>query len=187
MTNPTIDTILSRRSIRKYESRPVEEDMIELILKCAQFAPSGQNGQAWHFTVVTNRDLLNRISAKNKEIFLKGTDEKFRKMAEDPNYDSFRGSPMAIIVSGEESDKNALADCANAVENMTLAAHSLGLGSCYLVSFRAALVAPDGGHFLKELGIPAGFVPMLGLALGYGNEVLGERAPRRANTINFVR
>lgn len=187
MTNPTIETILSRRSIRKYETRPVEDGKIELILKCGQFAPSRQNGQTWHFTVVTNRDLLNRISAKNKEIFLNSTDEKFRKMAEDPNYDSFRGSPMAIIISGEESEKNAMADCANAVENMTLAAQSLGLGSCYLISFRTALAAADGGHFLKELGIPEGYVPLLGLALGYGCETLGERAPRRANTINYVR
>lgn len=187
MINPTIETILSRRSIRKYEARPVEDEKIELILKCGQFAPSRQNGQAWHFTVVTNRDLLNRISAKNKEIFLNSSDEKFRKMAEDPNYDSFRGSPMAIIVSGEGDEKRSMADCANAVENMTLAAHSLGLGSCYLISFRTALLEEDGGHFLKELGIPEGFVPMLGLALGYGCETLGERAPRRENTINFVR
>jgi nitroreductase len=185
--NPTIETILSRRSIRKYESRPVEEEKIELILKCGQFAPSRQNGQTWHFTVVTNRDVLNRISAKNREIFLKSPDEKFRKMAEDPNYDSFRGSPMAIIVSGEGGENNAMADCANAVENMTLAAHSLGLGSCYLVSFRTALLAADGKPFLVELGIPEGYVPLLGLALGYGCETLGERAPRRAGTINRVR
>jgi nitroreductase len=187
MTNPTIDTILSRRSIRSYESRPVEDEKIALILKCGQYAPSGQNGQAWHFTVVTNRDLLTRISAENKKIFINGADEKFRKMASDPNYDSFRGSPMAIIVSGEMSDKSAIADCANAVENMTLAAHSLGLGSCYLLSFRTTLMTPEGAHFLEELGIPEGFSPLLGLSLGYGNEVLGERAPRRENTINFVK
>ena len=187
MHNPTIETILSRRSIRKYEPRPVEDEKIELILKCGQFAPSRQNGQAWHFTVVTNRGLLNRISARNKIIFLNSPDEKFRKMVEDPHYDSFRGAPLAIIVSGEGDEKRSMADCANAVENMTLAAHSLGLGSCYLISFRTALLAADDGALLKELGIPEGFVPMLGLALGYGDEVLGERAPRRENTVNFVR
>jgi nitroreductase len=187
MTNPTIDTILSRRSIRKFESRPVEEDKIALILKCGQFAPSAQNKQSWHFTVVTNRDVLNRISAENKKILIDSPEEFFRKMAADPNYDSFRGSPMAIIISGEKSDNKAVVDCANAVENMALAAHSLGLGCCYLVSFRVALEAPENAHLVKELGIPEGFAPLLGLSLGYGNEIPGERAPRRENTINFVK
>ncbi len=187
MTNPTIETILSRRSIRKFESKLIEEEKIALILKCGQFAPSAQNKQSWHFTVVTNRAMLNRITAENKKILINSPEEFFRKMAADPNFDSFRGAPTVIIASGEISDNKTVVDCANAVENMALAAHSLGLASCYLVSFRIALEAPENAALVKELGIPEGFAPLLGLSLGYGNETLGERAPRRENTINFVR
>jgi nitroreductase len=184
--NETIQTILSRRSIRSYEPTPVEREKIDLILECGQFAPSGINRQPWHFTVVTNRKLLDKISAENKRILLQSPDEATRARAMDPNFDNFRGAPMAIIVSGDPTGRNTMADCANAMENMALAATSLGLGSCYIASFRLAMEQPEGTFLLDELKIPQGFIPMFALALGYGNEVLGPRATRRENTITFI-
>jgi nitroreductase len=184
--NETIQTILTRRSIRSYEARSVESEKIELILKCGQFAPSGINRQPWHFTVVTNRKLLDKISGENKKVLLQSPDEATRARAQDPAFDSFRGAPMAIIVSGDTTGRNTMADCANAMENMALAATSLGLGSCYIASFKIAMEQPEGAFLLEELKIPQGYIPMFALALGYGNEVLGERAARKENTITFI-
>ena len=186
MTNETIQTILSRRSIRSYEAKPVEREKIDLILQCGQFAPSGMNRQPWHFTVVTNRKLLDEISNANREILLRSPDEGTRFRAQDPNFDSFRGAPMAIIVSGDPSGRNTMGDCANAIENMALAATALGLGSCYLASFKLAMEQPEGAFLLEKLMIPQGYIPMFALSLGYGNEVLGERAPRKENAITFI-
>jgi nitroreductase len=184
--NETIQSILGRRSIRSYESTPVEKEKISIILQCAQYAPSGMNRQPWHFTVITDRRLLDKITAENKKILLESPDEFWRLRAQDPKFDSFRGAPVAIIVSGENGGRYAVADCANAVENMAIAAYSLGLGSCYIASFKHALEHPDGAYLLDELRIPEGYLPLYALALGYGNEVLGERAPRRENTITFI-
>lgn len=184
--NETIKNILTRRSIRSYESRPVEREKIQLILKCGLFAPSAVNRQPWHFTVITNRQVLDRISAANRQVLLQSPDPAVRERAKAQGFDSFRGAPMAIILSGQEEAKYAAADCANAIENMALAAHSLGLGSCYLGSFKLAMESPEGVYLLKDLGIPEGYKPYYALSLGYGNEVLGERAPRRENTVTYI-
>lgn len=184
--NETIKSILERRSIRSYDLRPVEKEKIETILKCGQFAPSAMNRQPWHFTVITDRKVLDRISEANRQVFLQSDDEQVRERAKDPGFDNFRGAPMAIFVSGDREAKYAPADCANAVENMALAAYSLGLGSCYIASFRHALERPEGAHLLKELKIPEGYQPLYALSLGYGNETLGERAPRRENTVTYI-
>jgi nitroreductase len=184
--NEIIKTILSRRSIRSYAPTPVEREKIELILQCAQYAPSGMNRQPWHFTVVTDRSLLDKISAENKKVLLQSPDEATRARGLDPDFDSFRGAPMAIIVSGDQTGRNTMADCANAVENMALAATALGLGSCYIASFKIAMEQPEGAFLIKELKIPEGYFPMYALSLGYGNEILGPRQPRKENAITFI-
>ena len=172
--------------MRSYETTPVEREKIDIILKCGQYAPSGMNRQPWHFTVVTDRSLLDHISEENKKILLQSPKEEVRQRALDPKFDSFRGAPMAIIVSGDKEAVYATADCANAIENMAIAAHSLGLGSCYLASFKIAMEKPEGAFLLGELQIPKGYIPLYALALGYGNEVLGERQPRKENAITFI-
>ena len=184
--NDTISSILGRRSIRSYETAPVEKEKIEIIIECGLFAPSAMNRQPWHFTVISDRKVLDRISAANRQVLLQSGDEQVRERAKDPDYDNFRGAPMAIVVSGHREAKFAAADCANAIQNMALAAYSLGLGSCYLASFKIAMEKPEGAYLLKELKIPEDFEPMYALSLGYGNETLGERAPRLENTVTYI-
>ncbi len=186
--NETIKSILKRRSVRCYKKTPIERKKIDLILKCGQYAPSGMNCQPWHFTVVTNRKVLDKISAENKRILLKSESEKEKKIASEKDFDNFRGAPMAIIVSGENNAKYALADCANAVENMAIAAYSLGLGSCYLASFKVFLDDPSGHYLLDELKIPKNYTPLYALAIGYEDKTgLRERKSRRENTITFIK
>jgi len=184
--NETITSILARRSVRSYEQKPVESEKIAAILECAQYAPSARNLQPWHFTVITSRAMLDRISAENRKILLASPDEMARKTASDPGFDSFRGAPMAVIVSGRRDAAYAAGDCANAVENMAVAACSLGLGSCYLGSFKMCLESPQGAGLLQELKIPEGYAPLYALSIGYGNEKLGDRASRLPNTITFI-
>ncbi len=184
--NETIQTILKRRSCRGYDKRGVESDKIKVIVECALVAPSARNQQPWHLSVVTNREMLDEITAANKVFIMQSDNEMFKKMASEPGFDVFRNAPMAVIVSGEKDWGYSMADCANAIENMAIAAESLGLNSCYLGSFKNALVAPGGEALCARLGIPETHEPMLALAIGYGNEKLGERQPRRENTVTYV-
>jgi len=163
----------------------VEKEKIAAILECGLYAPSAMNRQPWHFTVVTDRKLLDKISQENRKIMLQSDNEEIRLRAQDPGFDNFRGAPMAIIVSGDRKAVYAPADCANAIENMAVAAYSLGLGSCYLASFKPALEKPEG-DLMKVLKIPQGYAPLYALALGYSSEVLGERAPRREGAVTYI-
>lgn len=183
LMNETIQSILARRSVRSYEAKAVETEKIDLLLECALAAPTGRNLQPWFFSVVSNRELLNRISAANKQIMSEMADEFARTAAAAPNFDSFRGAPLVVFVSGRKDAHLATADCANAVENMAIAASSMGLGSCYLAGFKLALEAPNGGSLIQELQIPEGYAPLYALAVGYSNENPGERPTRNRSLI----
>ena len=185
--NEVIKTILERRSVRKYEDKPVSREDLELLVKCGQYAATGMGIQPWHFTVVTRREVLSRLSEANAAIMLAdpNTPPPVLEMVKSGQFDTYRGAPCAILVSGDKQHSNAVADCANAVENMAIAARSLGLDSCYLASFQVCLNAPTGGPLKEELGIPEGYTPLFALAVGYGAEK-PEAAPRREGTVNWV-
>ena len=60
--NETLKTILTRRSVRSFQSRKIERPDLELILKAATYAPSGMNRQTWQFTAVTDRDEIRKLA-----------------------------------------------------------------------------------------------------------------------------
>jgi Nitroreductase len=184
--NETIKNILERRSIRSYENTQVKDEDLELIVKCGLYAATAIGKQPWHFTVLQNRKLMDKITSVNHDLLLNSPLEAVKAMASQPDFDSWRGAPTAIIVSGDGS-RFATADCANAIQNMAVAAKSLGLGSCYMAAFSPALLHPEHKDFLEALGIPTGYTPIFALAVGYPAETLVSRAPRKENSINYVR
>lgn len=185
--NEVIKTILERRAVRKYEDKPVSREDLELIVRCGQYAATGMGRQPWHFTVVTDPAVLRKITDANAELTL--ADPKapphMKEMAKNGQFDTFRGAPCAILVAGEGTDQSTIADCANAVENMAIAAKSLGLDSCYLASHQVCLNHPSGGPLKELLGIPEGYTPNFALAIGYG-AMNPNPAPRKEGTVNWV-
>ncbi len=184
--NETIKTILARRSVRAYEPRPVPQEDLELIVQCGRFAPTAMGRQPWHFSVVRSRAALDEISVANRNILAGSTDEKVRKMAADPGFDTFRGAPCAILVAGDAANRFSEIDCACAVENMALAAQSLGLSTCVIASFRMAFEQDAEGALARRFQVPAGYRPILALAVGYASEPPAERTARLPDTIHFV-
>jgi len=117
-SNPVIKAIIERRSIRKYSERPVEKSEINLLLKSAMYAPSARNQQPWHFIVIDNRSLLDRI------------------MKVPPYASMLSAASAAILVCGDDqlelSKGYWSVDCAAATQNLLLAAHAMGLGAVWL-------------------------------------------------------
>ncbi len=113
-----IDAILKRRSIRKYSPEPVNKSDVELLLTAAMYAPSARNEQPWHFVVIDDRDLLERIRRVH------------------PYASMLSGAALAILVCGDEhlelSKGYWPVDCSAATQNILLAAHALGLGAVWL-------------------------------------------------------
>ena len=184
--NEVIQTILARRSVRAYTGKKVSDEDLKAIVKCGLYAATAVGRQPWHITVVKDRALLDRISAASKAVLEASGDEEQMKMAREPGFDNFRGAPMALIISGEDAAPRGEVDCANATQNMAVAAWSLGIGSCYIASFRMGMEGPEGPALKGELGIPAGYTPYFALSLGYAAGEQPPRAERRGGTVNIV-
>lgn len=185
--NEVISALLERRSVRVYEDKAVAPKDLETIVNCGRYAATAMGLQPWHFTVITDRNVLRQISAANRQLILAdpNTPPSMRESAGRDDFDSFRGAPAAILVSGVNGEEYTLADCANATENMALAAHGLGLGSCYLGSFKICMNAPGGEKFRKMAGIPDGYIPFFALSVGYAAESPAA-APRKENDVSYV-
>jgi len=116
--NPVIEAIIKRRSIRRYTGKAVNKSDINILLKSAMYAPSARNQQPWHYLVIDDRSLLQRIMEVHP----------YASMLSEAN--------LAILICGDEelelSKGYWSVDCAAATQNLLLAAYSVGLGAVWL-------------------------------------------------------
>lgn len=188
-----IENIKSRRSVRVYLDQPVQKRLIEDILEAARFAPSALNKQPWEFIVITNKNLINELSSAIKKIIkrlflmlpvLKLINKNLRdertiaamqKTAASAKDTVFYNAPAVIFIVTKSRDQWAAADCTLAAENMMLAAHSLGLGSCFIGRVK---VLSLNKKLLRKIGIAPGYTIHAALIFGYPKE-FPKTAPQR--------
>lgn len=149
----TLKAIKTRRSIRRYTSREVSREQVDGLLEAAMYAPSARNEQPWHFVVVTERELLDRL------------------MKAHPYASMLVDAPLAILVCGdtnlEKSKGYWPVDCSAATQNILLAAHAGGLGSVWLGVYpRNERIEAIRSIF----SLPANIQPFSLIALGYPAE-----------------
>ncbi len=168
-----VDIIKTRRSVREYSEKQVSDEDIKFLIDCARFAPSGFNMQPWSFLVVKNKDVMRKISEQGKKSMIpllepmKGASKKaadFLVFLKTKGTSMFYDAPVLIIILGNKSVMTADWDCAMAAQNMMLAAHSKGMGSCWIGGVLPALMDEK---FLKELGAPEGCKAVAPLIFGY--------------------
>lgn len=144
MTNPVLKTIIDRRSVRRFEQTPIEEEKIQAILEAGRWAPSWLNRQPWRFLIITDQNLKQRISEHVPTIFIMG-------MKEAPIC-------IAVCVEPKEDPYHFIEDGAVATQNMALAAQSLGLGSCWIGVFNLKDEKDSAEKKMKEiLNIPKAY------------------------------
>lgn len=153
-----LNTLFSRRSIRKYDQEGVTEDSIKTVLEAAMSAPSAGNQQPWHFIVITDRGTLDMIPSFH------------------PHSLMCREAQAAILVCGDPSlEKHAgywVQDCSAATENLLLAIHAMGLGGVWVGVYpREERI--EG--FRKLLGIPGHVFPFALVPIGHPTE---QKPPR---------
>jgi len=154
MENPVLRAIADRRSIRSYKNGKVTREQLDLLLKAAEEAPSARNLQPWHFSVVQNPALLAEI---NTEVI---------SIAKEDLGNIFHGSETVIFLSYASDSKWGRLDCGIAVENIALAAHSIGLGTVILGRPEPAFSGPRRDYFNKLLKFPQGHVFGIAIAIG---------------------
>ena len=185
--NKTLQTILNRRSIRMFKQEQIKDEELQSILESGRFAPSGMNKQPWHFTVIQNENLLNRVNIFIKESIIKSDNNPMAKRAKAENFSIFYNAPMLIIASGDEKVSTAQFDCTLALGNMFLASESLEIGSCWIHAISVVLNTEQGRALIHELGIPDGYIAFASGAFGYKATESPSPAPRKEGTVNIIK
>lgn len=164
-----IEVLMKRRSTRNFLKKQVPEEILQKILAAGLQAATAMNRQSWHFTVVQDTALLDAISRAVGAVLVDSGVPSLNDRAQDPEFHTFYRAPTVVFVSSDGS-AYSLADCANASQNMTLAATALHLGSCYIGSFVQAFKHEKGKELLDRFSLPVGYRPVFAVALGYGGE-----------------
>ena len=176
--NEVLKNIIERRSIRKFKSEPVARELLEEIAQAGLYAASAMGGQRSIIVEVSNRELRDRISEMNRRIG--GWQEGF---------DPFYGAPAMLVVLAEKGCANRVYDGSLVMGNLMLAAHSLGLGSCWIHRAKEEFETPEGREILRSLGIEGEYEGIGHCAMSTANIRKFRRASRTAflRRVNCVR
>lgn len=164
-----LDALRDRRAVRDYTERKVDEKTIKALLEYAVLAPSSVNSQPWSFVVIQKKSLLEEISNEAKKIML----QNFRWKSEanhvknrtlDPDFNLFYNASTLIIVCANKEEPESEIDCYLACQNLMLAAHALGLGTCPI---GLAWDAIRSEEMKNKLDIPKNYFPLLPIIVGY--------------------
>ena len=185
--NETLKTILNRRSIRKYTQEQIKDEDLQTILEAGEFAPTAMNQQSWHFTVIQNKEMLQKINETCKISFLKSGNKNYEALAKSESFSAFHNAPTLIIVSGDQKAIAPQNDGILALGNMFLAAASLGIGSCWIHATRFLFTTEEGLALKNELGIPENYVFVGSGAFGYKAVEPTAPAPRKEGTVNIIK
>ena len=158
ISNQVLSTIKQRSSARAYSTEQVTQSELDTILKAGLMAPTGMNRQEIHFTVVKgNNPVLAELDEENRRL---------RGQKEQP-HNFYYEAPILIFLSAEDEFKWNKVDSGIAVENMTLAAESFGLGTLIIGCVYDALHGEKQEYFLEKLQIPQGYSFQIALAVGH--------------------
>lgn len=185
--NETIDRILKRRTCRNFDTgRQITDKELDMLLQAARYAPSAMNTQSWHFTVIQNPAVLERLNDAVFGCLDTASRERITARCENSKPSFFYGAPTFIIVSLSPETPYPEADAACALENIFLAASSLGIGSCWINQLRNICDKEPLKSFLGEVGVPEGKRVYGCAAIGYpvSEAPLKER---KENTVNIIK
>lgn len=167
-TRAVLSAIKTRRSFRKYKSTPVPQALINQVIEAGTYAASGKSQQPWRVIVVTNEAVKARLRHINAQI-----------MGASADADPFYGAPVYLIVIADRTNPNAVYDGTLMMGNMMLAAHVLGLGSCWINRAQQEFEQPEWKEWLKSIGVDGDYEGIAHLALGYPDETPRPAKPRK--------
>ena len=165
--NEVLNNIQARHSTRVYTDRQVSAENLNQILQAATYAPNGMHLETWHFTAIQNKEILCELNEAVKKAFAKSTEPRLQERGHSTTYCCYYHAPTLVIVSNEPTQWWASMDCACALENIFLAARSLGIDSCWINQIGQTCDDPDVRTLLNRLGVPANHKVYGCAALGY--------------------
>lgn len=164
-----MEVLLTRRSIKKYNDKPVPEEILNKILEAGTYAPTAKGMQKPIIIVITDKKVRAEIAEENAKIMGgKG--------------DPFYGAPVVLLVAAENCP-TAVYDGSCVIDNMLNAAWALGVGSCWIHRAKEELESDFGKNLLKSLGITGDYIGIGHVALGYFDGEPPVAKPRKENYI----
>ena len=162
--NTVIETIMTRRSVRKYQPQAVNRDTMQIIVECGINAPNAINRQAWEIRVVDNPEVIKKLT----DLYVKDNP----KEAENPSFiNMFRNAPTVAFIANDTTFAYSPVDCGLMAENMILSAWSMGIGSCCLGGpARFMKSNPEANKYLQEMGFSENYDLLLCIGFGYPAE-----------------
>ena len=176
MDNVVLQALRERRSCRSYKPEQITDEELQAVLEAGTWAPTAMGCQDPWIVAVQNPTLLAKVSRMNREVW--GRD-----------IDPFYGAPTYVLVfaSDPEKWKNGVQDASLVLGNMMLAAHAIGLGSCWINREREIFATPEGRALMAELGLPEGLIGVGALALGYPAAPPRDPKPRKENYFRVLK
>ncbi len=164
-----MDAIENRRSVRTYTDKKVDRAALEKLFAAAVMAPSASNSQPWAFAVIQDAALLKEYSDRAKSHLLAGIGPdsplaKYRAMLANPGFNIFYNAGTLVIVYAKPGGPESRGDCCLAAQNLMLAAHGHGLGTCWIGFARPFLDLPETK---SALGVPAEYAVVAPIIVGY--------------------
>jgi len=166
-----LEIIRTRRSYRSYKPEQITDEQLNAVLEAGTYAPTSRGLQSPFIVAVQNDELKARLAKMNAEIM---------GVTTNPYYDA----PTYVLVFVPADAPNGIHDASLVLENMMLAAHAQGLGSCWIHREREMFATEEGKELMKQWSLPEGLVGIGALALGYPD---GEPAPAKSRKEGYVR
>lgn len=173
--NETLKVLETRRSCRNFKPDMITDEELKAIVKAGTFAATGMGRQSPLIIAVTDKNLRDRISDKNRKIG--GWGEGF---------DPFYGAPVILIVLADKSVPTHVYDGSLVMGNLMNAAESLGVASIWIHRAKEEFDSDFGKNILKKLGISGEYEGIGHCALGYAAEPANAPAARKDNYVYYV-
>jgi len=171
-----LKAIRERRSIRRYKADMVPQEKLDQIIEAGLYSANGKGEQSTIIIQVTNRELRDKIAKMNAEIG--GWQEGF---------DPFYGAPAVLIVLGRKDWPTHVYDGSVVIGNLMLAAHDLGIGSCWIHRAKEEFETQWGKELLKSLGIEGEYEGIGHCVLGYAEGEAPQAAERKENRVFYIK
>ncbi len=174
MDNEVLKAIRERRSIRRFKPEQVTDEELKTILEAGTWAPTGHGSQDPWIVAVQNEALRKRLTQLNAQIM---------GVSSDPYY----GAPTLVLVFASKDNENNYRDGSLVLGNMMLAAHSIGLASCWINREDKMFETAEGKQIMKELNLPDGLMGVGALSLGYAASQPKTVKPRKEEYFRIVK
>jgi nitroreductase len=183
---PLLEAINQRRSVRSYLPAVLDDVGIHALLRAAVRAPTAVHQEPWAFAILQDPTILRRLSDRAKASLVAlaahHTTDRGGHLPDAflrPDFNIFHDAGTLIAICARPMSEFTVADCWLAAENLMLAAHAMGLGTCVIGSAVAALNAPEGK---ADLGIPADYAVVAPIVVGVPRD-RGAATDRKAPNI----